>query len=154
MEKRPLPPDFKDFLQILNRLEVRYMVIGGWALGLHGWPRLTKDLDVWVAVDPENEGLVKRSLLEFGAPGPISDDFFTEKANNVYFMGRPPTKIEVISAIDGVAFEDCYPRASRIEHDGVEITVIGLEDFRTNKRTSGRHQDLADLEHLGENPEE
>ncbi|MAS94979.1 MAG: hypothetical protein CMO55_17420 [Verrucomicrobiales bacterium] len=149
MELKPLPPDFKDFIEILNKVKVRYMVVGGWALGFHGWPRLTKDIDIWVAVDPENEKAVCEALVKFGAPGPTAADFFTETEKNVYFMGLPPNRIEVISSIDGVTFDDCYERSVIVEHGGVELRVIGLEDFKTNKRESGRYQDLADLDQLG-----
>ena len=126
------------------------MVVGGWALGLHGWPRATKNIDVWVAVDPDNEDRVKRALDEFHAPGPIADDFFDNSVKNIYFMGLPPTKIEVISAIDGVKFDECYSRAISVSIDEIEIQTMGLEDLKTNKRASGRIRGLADLEDLGE----
>jgi len=142
---RPFPPDFKDFLLILNRLKVRYLVVGGWAVGFHGWPRLTRDIDIWVAIDPENASKVREALAVFHSPGPIPDDFFTVDEKNIYFMGLPPTRIEVISSIDGVRFEDCFDDRETVHHDGVDVPVIGLEDLKLNKSASGRPIDLADL---------
>jgi hypothetical protein len=144
------PPDFKDFLLILNKLRVRYLVVGGWALGFHGWPRLTRDIDIWIAVDAENAEKVRQALREFHAPGPIPDDFFSDKEKNIYFMGIPPTRIEVISSIDGVKFEECFSNRQMVLHDGVEVPIIGLDDLKSNKAASGRLKDLADLEDLGE----
>ena len=146
---RPFPPDFKDFLLILNKLKVRYLVVGGWAVGLHGWPRLTRDIDVWVAVDSENASKVQEALAQFHAPGPIPDDFFTAEEKNIYFMGLPPTRIEVISSIDGVKFEHCFENREMVLHDGVNVPVIGIADLRVNKAASGRPRDLADLNDIG-----
>ncbi|MEM9282692.1 MAG: hypothetical protein AAGA96_12760 [Verrucomicrobiota bacterium] len=145
----PLSPDFADFLRMLNQREVRYMDVGGWALSLRGWPRLTKDLELLVGVDSENSIRVRKALAEFGAPGELDPDFFTEDVNNVLFMGHSPVKIDVISAVDGVSFDDCYPRSRVVEHYGVEMRVNGVDDFRINKMTSGRLQDLADVDQLG-----
>ena len=146
---RPLPPDFRDFLEILTELKVRYMVVGGWAVGLHGWPRLTRDIDIWVAVDAENANAIRQALQNFHAPGPIPDDFFDSAEKNIYYMGIPPTRIEVISAIDGVEFEDCFKKRKLVDHDGLSISIIGFEDLLVNKRASGRPIDLADLSDLG-----
>ena len=148
MAMRPLPPDFKDFLQILNRRQVRYMVVGGWALGLHGWPRLTRDIDFWVAVDSDNASRIRDALTEFHAPGPIPEDFFSGSEKNIYFMGLPPTRIDLISAIDGVRFEECFGRSEVVEYEDIPIRVIGKEDFIKNKRASGRAKDIADAEEL------
>lgn len=104
MEKKHLPPDFRDFFEILNRHQIRYMVAGGWALALHGWQRATRDIDIWVAVDPGNAERLRAALGEFGAPGRIGDEFFSE-GKNIFWMGREPTRIELISGIDGVDFE-------------------------------------------------
>ena len=130
------------------------MVVGGWALSLHGWPRLTKDLDVWIAVDDANALRVRKALAEFGAPGDLAPDFFTEEEKNVVFMGRPPFKIDVISAVDGVTFEDSYDRSVEVEHCGGAMRLIGLDDFRINKLESGRLKDLADVDQLGEGTED
>lgn len=148
MEMLPLPPDFSEFIATLNRLKVRYMVVGAWALGLHGWPRATKDIDFWVAVDAENERLLKRALLEFGALSPFADDFFDDSVKNVYFMGRSPTRIEILSAVDGVDFDDCYGDSVLFDLNGTGIRVVGFEARKCNKRASGRLRDLADLEDL------
>lgn len=151
MEKKQLPPDFKDFFEILNRLQVRYMVAGGWALALHGWPRATRDIDIWVAIDSRNADKIRKALSEFGAPGRISDEFFSA-GKNVFWMGREPTRIELISGIDGVEFDSCYERKKSVIWDGVELAFLSYDDFVRNKKASGRLKDLADLESLGEDP--
>ena len=153
MELMPLSPDFKDFLELLNRLEVRYMVIGGWAVGLHGWPRATKDLDLWVAIDSANAEKIIQALNEFPGPGPIASDFFSDEVKNIYFMGVPPNRIDLISAIDGLEFEDCWPRAEVATYDGVEFPLISFGDLKEYKKASGRFRDLADLEDLERLPD-
>ena len=110
---------------------------------------MTKDIDIWVAVDPENAEKVRNALNAFHAPGPIPDDFFDSDSKNIYFMGAPPTKIEIISSIDGVEFEDCFERSEIVEDGETSIRIIGLEDLVKNKKVSGRLRDLADLEDLG-----
>ena len=148
MENLPLPPDFSDFIKILNRLKVRYMVVGGWAVGLHGWPRLTKDIDFWVAVDAENEKLLKQALTEFRAPLPFAEDFFDNSEKNVHYMGRSPTRIEILSSVDGVDFDECFIDSVVMNIGGLGVRVIGLDALKENKRASGRLRDLADLEDL------
>ena len=90
METKQLPPDFKDFFKILNRNKVRYLVSGSWALALHGWPRATRNIDIWVAIDSANADQLRKALAEFGAPGMIADDFFAEEKNIIeslpYFL--------------------------------------------------------------------
>ncbi len=151
MEKKQLPPDFRDFFEILNRNQVRYLVTGSWALAVHGWPRATRDVDIWVAVDRTNADRIRRALAEFGAPGPIADDFFAPD-KNIFWMGREPNRIELVSNIDGVEFDDCFDKRKLVVWDGIELPFLGYEDYVKNKRASGRLKDLADLESLGEDP--
>jgi len=149
MEKQPLPDEYREFLETLNKHRVRYMVVEGWARAFHGSPRMTRDIDIWVAIDHKNARRVREAWTEFGGPGLPGESFF-RKGKNVYWMGRDPIRIEIVSGIDGVEFLDCYRRRNSIEWDGVDISFLGYEDFVASKRASGRLRDLADLEDLGE----
>ena len=124
------------------------MLIGGYAVGYHGYPRATGDMDVWIAVDQKNANKVVMALHEFGmARTELTKELFLE-SNRVVRMGVPPVRIEIITGISGVEFRDCYSRRESIEIDSVPINVISLDDLRINKKASGRHKDLDDLSHL------
>jgi hypothetical protein len=115
---------------------------------VHGYPRATGDIDVWIAVSELNVNSLLQALTSFGAPGDISGDFFFEPGN-VFRMGNIPMKIEILTSVSGVEFEACYGRRKTITIDDMKITFIGLPDLIANKRASGRAKDLADLENLG-----
>ena len=143
-----LPPDFKEFLRLLNAHKVEYLLIGGYAVGYHGYPRATADMDIWVAVHPANADRLVAVLKEFGFDLPdLSPELFLREWQIVR-LGVPPVRIEIATTISGVDFGECY--AERVEGtlDGVGVNVIDLEHLKRNKKASGRHQDLADLEHL------
>ena len=143
-----LHPDFREFLKYLNSQEVEYLLIGGYAVGYHGYPRATDDMDVWIAVDQKNANKVVMALHEFGmSRTELTKELFLE-SNRVVRMGVPPVRIEIITGISGVEFRDCYSRRESIEIDSVPINVISLDDLRINKKASGRHKDLDDLSHL------
>lgn len=145
-----LPPDFKEFLQLLNAEGVEYLLIGGYAVGYYGHPRATGDMDIWVASSQENAERLVRTLKHFGFKSPkLSTRLFTE-TGQIVRMGLPPMRLELLTEIDGVEFADCYARRKREPIDGVEVHLIALADLRTNKAASGRHKDLADLEELPE----
>ena len=145
-----LPQDFREFLRLLNSHQVEYLLIGGYAVGYHGYPRTTADMDIWVAIHPENAQRLVDVLREFGFEIPELSPSLFLRANQVIRMGVPPMRIELLTSISGVEFATCY--ASRVVDtvNEVEISVISLDQLRANKRASGRHKDLADLEHLGE----
>ena len=148
MEKIEFHPDFKDFLKLLNSCGVEYLIVGGYAVGIHGYPRATGDMDIWIAVDASNARKAATVLREFGMPEElITDDLFLEK-DKVIRMGVPPVRIEVITGASGVNFSECYSRREVVEIDGVQVNFICLEDLKVNKKASGRHKDLEDLEHL------
>jgi predicted nucleotidyltransferase len=143
-----LPNDFKEFLKLLRDHRVKYLLIGGYAVGFHGYTRATNDIDFWIAMDGENASRIVEGLKEFGFDVPeLSADLFL-KPNQIVRMGLEPVRIEVTTTIDGVDFEDCYARRVQTDLDGVPVSVIALEDLKTNKRASGRTKDLADLEEL------
>lgn len=143
-----LPPDFKDLLKLLNAHQVEYLVVGGYAVAYHGYPRATADMDIWVAISPNNAEKLVVVLKAFGFDIPdLSADLFLEK-DQIIRMGVPPVRIEIITTASGVTFEDCYAERVTDELDGIQVNLIDLEHLRINKRTSGRHKDLNDLEHL------
>jgi len=143
-----LPSDFKEFLRLLNVHKVEYLLIGGYAVHYHGYPRATADMDVWIAVHPDNAGRVVAALKEFGFDLPdLSPDLFL-KPWQIIRLGVPPVRIEIATTISGVDFTECYARRVQDTLDAVPANLIGLEDLKRNKKASGRYQDLADLEHL------
>ncbi len=145
-----LSPDFKDFLRLLNEHEVEYLLVGGYAVALHGYVRYTGDMDIWVLTSPENAGRVVQVLKDFGAPQAeqFLDVLLLEK--RVIGMGLPPYKIEVVTTIDGVTFEECFANRLLVEIDGITVAYLSLKDLRENKKASGRYKDLNDLQHLPE----
>lgn len=148
MDPRSLSRDFREFLQSLNEHDVEYLVIGGHAVAYHGYPRATSDLDVWVAVHPENASRLVSALRRFGFDLPELKSELFLRPDRVIRMGVPPNRIEIQTGIDGVDFASCRPRGSGAEVDGVRVLFIGLADLKANKRASGRLKDLADLEQL------
>jgi hypothetical protein len=143
-----LPRDFKEFLRLLNVHKVEYLLIGGYAVNYHGYPRATADMDIWTAVHPDNANRLVAALKEFGFDLPdLSAELFL-RPWQIIRLGMPPVRIEIATTISGVDFSECY--AQRVEDtlDGVPIALIDLEHLKRNKKASGRHQDLADLENL------
>ena len=140
--------DYKEMLKCLADENVKFLVVGAYALAVHGFPRATKDIDFFVWADGENARKLYRALARFGAPlkGLSAADFASEGA--VYQIGAGPRRIDIITRIDGVQFEDAYARHLTVEREGVELPVISREDLIANKRASGRAQDIADIERL------
>lgn len=143
-----LNQDFKEFIQSLNDNGVRYLVVGGYAVALHGHPRYTKDLDVWLEMSPANSAQMIKALEDFGfgSLGLKEEDFLV--ADQVIQLGQPPSRIDLLVTVSGVDFAACYDSRLTVEVDGVAITFIDLESLRKNKQASGRPQDLADLASL------
>lgn len=144
-----LAPDFKEFLQLLRSAKIEYLLVGGYAVGHYGFPRATADLDIWVANHDENATKLVEALRNFGFDVPALNKSLFQEPGHVVRMGVPPVRLEILSSIDGVDFQNCYPRRQVAEIDGVEVNIISLADLKANKRASGRHQDLNDLEKLG-----
>src|SRR3972149_7538003 len=143
-----LPPDFKEFLQLLNAHHVEYLLIGGYAVGYHGYPRATADMDVWIAIHPHNAEKIVTVLKEFGfdLPELSADLFLTE--HQIIRMGVPPVRIEITTTISGVTFEECYAERVVDVLDGVEVNLIDLKHLKINKKARGRPKRLNDLENL------
>lgn len=143
-----LPDDFKEFLKLLNAQEVEYLLIGGYAVGYYGYPRVTADIDIWIAINPQNAAKVVTVLKDFGFDLPeLSSELFL-KANQIVRMGVPPLRIEITTGISGVNFDECYAARQIVMLDDVEVKLISLNHLKINKKASGRHKDLNDLENL------
>lgn len=142
--------DFRDLLALFNKHGIDYLVVGGYALAVHGAPRYTGDLDVFVMPDPANAGRIMRALAEFGfgSAGLTPADF--EQEGKVVQLGFPPARVDIITSITGVTWEQA--RSGRMEgHFGdLMVYYIGRKEFIANKRALGRYKDLADLEAIGE----
>jgi hypothetical protein len=148
MVTMPLPPDFKEFLKLLNESRAEYLLIGGYAVGYYGYPRTTGDLDVWVAHDTANPAKVAEVLYRFGfCPSSISADDLA-KVHRLSRFGILPLRIEFHTSISGVEFAECFARRVDGFVDGMPASLIRFEDLKANKRASGRLKDLVDLENL------
>jgi len=143
-----LDPDFREFVESFDAHDVRFLVVGGYALAAHGLPRATGDLDVWVWVDRANAEKIVDSLSDFGfgGLGLSADDFSTD--DRIVQLGYPPYRIDIITSIDGVEFDAAWVRRITVDVDGVSLPVIGRDDLLTNKIASGRPQDVADVARL------
>jgi len=148
MEKRQLTPEFREFLECLNRAGVEYLLVGGFAVNFYGYHRFTGDIDFWIAVSDANyDRFLEAVRLFFEGDLQGLDKAFLRN-NETIFFGYVPNKIEVIQNASGVEFATAYSRRQQTEIDGVPVNLIALEDLKENKRASGRAKDLADLENL------
>lgn len=148
MDMNALPPDFVEFLRLLEEADVEYLIVGGYAVGYYGYPRTTADMDVWVAVSPKNAEKLVQVFRRFGMKDESVSPSLFLKADSIIRMGVPPVRIEVLTGIDGVEFTECFRSRTVSEVNGQKINLISLRDLVVNKRASGRHKDLDDLEHL------
>ncbi len=150
MEKTPLglPADFVDLLTELERSGVRYVVLGGYAVGFHDRPRTTKDLDLLIDSTPRNVARALQALSAFGAPRSALDAFRSAVDDEVVWMGVPPVRIDLLRKADGIEFRSLYPRRQRVRIGALEVSVIGLDDLIANKRAADRPQDRADVARL------
>lgn len=150
-----LTKDFREFIESCLARDVRFLIVGGYALAAHGAPRYTKDLNVWVWLEPTNAARVVDVLEDFGFAGLTIEDLFDPASLGVQ-LGREPNRIDLLTAIQGVDFEACWPNRVEFPLGDVRVPVIGLDDFVANKRAAGRLQDLADVEavrELADNPD-
>jgi hypothetical protein len=133
---------------LLNAHQVEYLLIGGYAVGYHGYPRATVDMDVWIAINPANAKKIVTVLEAFGFQSPeLTTELFL-KEKKIVRMGVPPLRIEVTTGIDGVEFDECYAERIPGSIDGVPVNLINLRHLKINKQASGRPKDLSDLENL------
>ena len=143
-----LDPNFKELLKLLNSAGVRFLVVGGYAVNFHGYHRNTADIDIWIAIDPQNALKVSKALEEFGFPASsVAPDNFQLKGKILRF-GRPPWQVDILTDPSGIDFEDCYPRKVIGDLEGIDISFISLQDLKENKKAAGRIKDRADVENL------
>ena len=137
--------DFLDLLSALLDADVRFLIVGGYAVGVHARPRATKDLDVWVEASVENSRKVVRALKAFGAPlDEISDDDFARPGAD-FMMGMPPNRIDILTQVSGIRFDEAWPnRFEAVVGADLRCPFIGLADLIRNKRAAARDQDLVD----------
>ena len=143
-----LPRDFKEFLRLLNEKNVKYLLVGGYAVGYYGYPRATNDMDLWIEIHPENAQRIVSVLKEFGFDLPeLTPELFLQK-NKIIRMGNPPMRLEISTNISGVDFEESYANRTVDILDGVEVSIIDLAHLKINKKAAGRLKDLDDLQNL------
>ncbi len=143
-----LNEDYKDMLRALCDENVRFMLVGAYALAAHGYPRATMDIDIWVMPSPENADAVTRALRRFGAP---LDNLTKEdllKDGTIFQIGVVPRRIDIITAASGLRFEPTYQNSISVNIEGIEVRIPSIEDLILNKNATGRTKDLADAEAL------
>jgi len=149
-----LNPDFRDILSEFCAEQVEFLLVGAYALAAHGLPRATGDIDLWVRCGEQNAQRIMTALARFGAP--LSDlsaaDFMTPDI--VFQIGVAPRRVDVLTTIDGVEFEEAWAERLEVAVEGLRICVIGRKHLLRNKRAAGRPKDLADASWLEQNQED
>jgi hypothetical protein len=141
-------PDFVDLLRAFIAADVRFLIVGAYALALYGRPRATGDLDVWIDATPENAARVMRALAEFGAPlSDVSVDDFS-RAGVTYQIGVAPGRIDIVTELTGLTFDEAWPDRLHRPFGEIDVDFIGRDAFIRNKRATGRAKDLGDIEGL------
>ena len=140
--------DFKEFVELLIKHEVNYLIVGGYAVGIHGYPRYTGDLDIWLHNTPENAEKILKAVNEFGfsSYGLTTADF--TKPENIIQLGYPPLRIDLLTHIDGVSFDECFPNRKEVVVEKLTVNFISYHDLLKNKKASGRNRDKDDIENL------
>jgi hypothetical protein len=143
-----LSKDFKDFVKLLIKNKVEYLIVGGYAVGVHGYPRFTGDLDIWLKPSVENAKLILACVNQFGFSSfNLSVNDFT-KEGNVIQLGYPPLRIDLLTKIDGVEFDECFKNKLVVQIEELSVYFIGYQDLLKNKKESGRRRDLDDIDNL------
>ena len=145
--------DFRDLLKLFNEQKVEYLIVGGYALAFHGVPRYTGDIDLWVKTSTDNAQSILAALTKFGFGDlGVTINDLNEK-DQVIQLGYPPIRIDIMTSIDGVNFDEALLTSIDTNYGDVSIKMISKENLIKNKRATGRHKDLGDIEALGENPD-
>jgi Nucleotidyl transferase of unknown function (DUF2204) len=146
-----LHPDFKDMLSCLKGEEVDFIIVGAYALAAHGFPRATGDIDIWVSNSPQNAQKIIRALIKFGAPvSQLSEEDFTAP-DVIVQLGVEPCRIDLLTGIDGVGFDEAWRNKISITIDDLEINILSKEDLLRNKLATGRDKDQGDIVWLKKN---
>jgi len=141
-------PDFTDLLRAFNAADVRFLVVGAYALALYGRPRATGDLDVWIDATPENAARIMKALTAFGAPMQDMTEADFARPGVTYQIGIVPGRIDILTEVTGVTFAEAWPDRIRRPFGDVAVDFIGRDAFIRNKRATGRPKDLGDIEGL------
>ena len=143
-----LNEDYKDILHALSEEKVRFILVGAYALAAHGYPRATMDIDIWVMPSPDNADAVLRALSRFGAPlnNLTKEDLL--KDGTIFQIGVAPRRIDIITTVTGLQFENTYQNSISVNIEGIEVRIPSIDDLILNKRATGRTKDLADAEAL------
>jgi len=143
-----LNEDYKEMLQCLVAEDVKFLLMGAYALAAHGYPRATMDIDVWVMPSPENAAAVLRALRRFGAPLHGLTIANLRKDDTIFQIGVAPRRIDIITGASGLHFKDAFTRSAKINIEGIPVRIPSIDDLIRNKKASGRTKDLADAEVL------
>jgi hypothetical protein len=143
-----LNSDYKDMLRALLDNKVKFLLVGAYAMGAHGYPRATGDIDIWVEPSVDNSRRVYRSLVTFGAPLHEIDEATFTKSGIVFQIGVAPRRIDIITAISGVMFDQAYQNCQIIEIEELPIPILSRSDLIKNKRATGREKDRLDADRL------
>ncbi len=143
-----LNEDYREMLQGLSDEKVRFLLVGAYALAVHGYPRATIDMDIWVMPSPENAAAVLRALIRFGAPAQSLTREDLQEDGLVFQIGVAPRRIDIITSASGLRFEDAFNHSITVDIEGIQIHVPSVDDLIRNKRATGRTKDLADVEAL------
>jgi len=143
-----LDKDFNEFVELFLEHNVRFLIVGGYALAAHGLPRATGDLDAWVWINPENAQNIVRALNAFGFQNLSLTESDFSKEDSIIQLGYPPFRIDILTSIDGVAFDQAWEKKIVVELNGMNVPFIGRDDLITNKKAAGRPQDIADVSRL------
>src|SRR5436309_1520620 len=125
-----IPQDFRAFLKLLNSYHVEYLLVGGWAVGYYGYVRPTNDIDVWIAAHPRNAKSIVSALKEFGFDVPILSPALFLKENQIVRMGVPPFRLEILTTISGVSFDECYAERKQEVFEAVSVDLISLRHLK------------------------
>ena len=140
--------DFREFIELLIKNKAEYLIVGGYAVGIHGHPRYTGDLDIWLNPTPQNAGQILKSVNEFGFSSfNLTLEDFT-KPGNVIQLGNPPLRIDLLTEIDGVTFEECFSNRKVVVIEDLKVNFIGYNDLLKNKKVTGRPRDIDDIDNL------
>jgi len=140
--------DFKDLLRLFGAHEVRYLVVGGYAVSHHAQPRFTKDLDLWIEPSTENAIKVAAALRDFGIPLiEVTESDFAQEGLQ-FAVGMPPSQLDFLTTVPGLIFAECWPTRNLVDIEGIAVSYLSKDALITAKKTAGRAQDLADLEEL------
>jgi hypothetical protein len=143
-----IQPDFEDFLRLLEAHRVEYMIVGGYAVAFHGFPRFTKDLDIYFNAATENVQRLRQTLIDFGFREDSVQSEALAALGNVIVIGAAPVRIDLVNRIDGVTFDEAKLNVERGKYSDIEVSFIGREDLLRNKRSTLRAKDKADVEEL------